>query len=231
MKIIALIPARGGSKRLPGKNIKLLGGMPLIAWTIKAALGSKSCVDVLVSTDNQEIADISIACGALVPWLRPPELATDTASSIDVATHALDAYERFYGAVDGLMLLQPTSPFRSVETIKRGIALFEESYGKRPIVSVSPALSHPAWCFKQTGDGMEPFLGWDELKNCSQDLKPAWVLNGALYLISTLQLRKGLMFLTPDSLPLYIENPLEAIDIDTSSDFARCESNLAAWPA
>jgi CMP-N,N'-diacetyllegionaminic acid synthase len=229
MRILALIPARGGSKRLPGKNIKLLGGIPLIAWTIKAALNSKCCVDVLVSTDDQETADVSAHYGALVPWLRPPELATDTASSVDVAIHALDAYEEIHGSVDGLMLLQPTSPFRRAETIKRGVILFEESYGTRPIVGVSPALSHPAWCFKQTVDGMEPFLGWDEVKNRSQDLQPAWILNGAFYLISTERLRKNLVFLTPDISPLIMDNSYEAFDIDTEDDFRRCEASLVTY--
>lgn len=228
MKILALIPARGGSKRLPGKNIKLLGGLPLIAWTIRAALESKCCVDVLVSTDEQEIADISLAYGASVPWLRPPELSSDTATSIDVALHALDAYEEAHGPVDGLMLLQPTSPFRSADTIKSGVTLFEANGGIRSVVGVSPAQSHPAWCFRTTADGMAPFLGWDQLKKRSQDLEPAWMLNGALYLISSERLRKDHTFLTPDTLPLVMDDASAAIDIDTASDFAQCEAVLSA---
>lgn len=230
MKILALIPARGGSKRLPGKNIKLLGGLPLIAWTIRSAQSSNCCVDVLVSTDDQEIADISLAYGASVPWLRPPELASDTARSVDVALHALDAYEKSHGPVDGLLLLQPTSPFRDAETIKSGVALFETNVGIRPVVGVSPAQSHPAWCFRTTADGMVPFLGWDVLKKRSQDLEPAFMLNGAFYLISPNRLRKENTFLTPDSLPLVMDDPSAAIDIDTASDFAQCEAALSATP-
>lgn len=227
MKILALIPARGGSKRLPGKNIKLLGGLPLIVWTIRAALESKCCVDVLVSTDDQEIADISLAYGASVPWLRPPELSSDTATSIDVALHALDAYEEAHGPVDGLLLLQPTSPFRTADAIKRGVALFDTTCGIRPVVSVSAAESHPAWCFRVSKDGITPFLGWNELKKRSQDLEPAWVLNGALYLISSDRLRKEQTFLTSDMLTLVMDEPCETMDIDTASDFTQCEAALS----
>ena len=119
LRLLAIVPARGGSKRLPRKNVLLLGGKPLIAWTIDAARDSGCFVDVLVSTDDAEIADRARAHGALVPWLRPPEFATDTARSIDVVLHALDWYERERGAVAGMMLLQPTSPFRTAGKIGR----------------------------------------------------------------------------------------------------------------
>jgi CMP-N,N'-diacetyllegionaminic acid synthase len=227
MKILALIPARGGSKRLPGKNIKPLGGLPLIAWTIRAAKTSNCCLDVLVSTDSQAIADISLAYGASVPWIRPSELATDEASSVDVALHALNAYEKSHGPVDGVLLLQPTSPFRTAETIKTGVALFESSQGIRPVVGLSPAQSHPAWCFRSTSDGMSPFLGWNVLSKRSQDLEPAWILNGAFYLISSDRLRKENSFLTSDTLPLLMDDPILGIDIDTASDFEKCERTLS----
>lgn len=227
MKILALIPARGGSKRLPGKNIKPLGGLPLIAWTIRAAKTSNCCLDVLVSTDSQAIADLSLAYGASVPWLRPAEFATDEASSVDVALHALNAYEKSNGTVDGLLLLQPTSPFRTAETIKTGVALFEKSLGIRPVVGVSPSQSHPAWCFRATSDGMSPFLSWDVMRKQSQDLEPAWILNGAFYLISSDRLRKENTFLTSDTLPLLMDDPILGIDIDTASDFEKCERTLA----
>ena len=113
MKILALIPARGSSKRLPGKNTKLLGGLPLIVWTIRAAKESGCCTQVMVSTDDPEIAAVARDFGAEVPWLRPPELATDTASSVDVALHAIANCGAGSHTIDGLLLLQPTSPFRS----------------------------------------------------------------------------------------------------------------------
>jgi len=228
VKILALIPARGGSKRLPGKNIKPLGGIPLIAWTIHAAKESGCCADVLVSTDDPAIASVAREHGASVPWLRPPELATDTASSIDVVIHAVDAYEGENGSVDGVLLLQPTSPFRTTDTIRRAVTLFHGGGARHPVVSVSPASSHPAWCFRQTGVGLEPFLGWPAAGQRSQDLEPAWMLNGSIYLISPHRLRAECSFLAPDTHPLLMTDGVEAIDVDTPSDFALCEATVQA---
>lgn len=226
MKILALIPARGGSKRLPGKNIKPLGGRPLIAWTIRAASDSGVCCAVQVSTDDPEIAEVATRYGARVPGLRPPELATDTAGSVDVALHALTLYESTHGPVDGLLLLQPTSPFRTAETIRSAVALFAQHQGDRPVVSLSPASCHPAWCFRNTASGMEPFLGWEVLGARSQDLEPAYMLNGAIYVISPLSLQTNRTFLTPDTLGLTLKDPDESIDVDTPEDFERCEQVL-----
>lgn len=228
MKILALIPARGGSKRLPGKNIKPLGGVPLIGWSIKTALASRCFADVLVSTDDQEIADVAIQQGASVPWLRPMVLASDTATSVDVVVHALDQWEHSNGQLDAVMLLQPTSPLRTMDSIQRALRLFESKGGQHPVVSVGPAASHPRWCFRMTPQGMEPFLGWQGLKDRSQDLEPAWTLNGSIYVIAPPRLRVTRSFLTPDTLPLTMEDPDESIDVDTLEDFERCEEALRA---
>ena len=228
MRILALIPARGGSKRLPGKNIKLLGGLPLIAWTIRAAFDSGCCKDVLVSTDNEQIAKTARQYGASVPWLRPPELATDTASSIDMTIHAVDTYENENGPIDGVLLLQPTSPFRSGGSIRHAVTLFSEGTGGHTVVSVSPASSHPAWCFRQTDAGIEPFLGWPAAGQRSQDLEAAWMLNGSIYLISPTRLRTERTFLAPDTKLLVMSDADESIDVDTQSDFALCEARVHA---
>lgn len=219
MRILALVPARGGSKRLPGKNIRLLGGKPLIAWSINVAKGIPAICDILVSTDDPVIAAICKEAGAMVPWLRPAELATDTASSIDVALHALDWYEAENGAVDGLLLLQPTSPFRTHKTISKAIALFEKEDGQYPVLSVSSASCHPAWCFRLDGQCMQPFLGWEDGKSRSQELDAAYMLNGAIYLIAPQVLRRCLSFLTTDSRPLVMGDSIEGIDIDTELDW------------
>ena len=219
MRLLALVPARAGSKRLPGKNIRLLGGKPLIVWSIEVAKSVAGICDVLVSTDDPAIAAVCEEAGALVPWLRPAELATDTASSVDVALHALGWYEAEKGAVDGLLLLQPTSPFRTRETILKAIALFEKEHGQHPVPSVSSASCHPAWCFRLDGQRIQPFLGWENGNMRSQDLEPAYMLNGALYLIAPNILRKNLSFLTADSRPLLMDNSIECIDIDTELDW------------
>lgn len=227
MKILALIPARGGSKRLPGKNIRKLGGLPLIAWSIRAARESGVCDEVVVSTDDPQIAEIASLHGAAVPGLRPAELASDVAGSVDVALQALELHEALHGNVDGLLLLQPTSPFRTAESIRRAVALFGGEAGRRPVVSLSPAASHPAWCFRVTQDGLSPFLGWEPISQRSQDLEPAWTLNGAIYLVPPGRLRTERSFFGVDALPMLMDDPREAIDIDTPADWVLAESALA----
>lgn len=221
-KILVLIPARGGSKRLPGKNIRLLGGKPLIAWTIDIVKDTPDICDILVSTDDLDIADVARAAGAYVPWLRPAELATDMASSVDVALHALDWYEGERGAVDGLLLLQPTSPFRRQETIDRGIQLFRQN-NHRSVIGVSPADSHPLWCFKIEGTKMRPFMEGGLLQR-SQDLPAAYVINGAFYLVTPNDLRRYRSFYNDTTLPLVINHPEESIDIDTEWDWKIAEA-------
>lgn len=222
MKILALIPARGGSKRLPGKNLRTLRNKPLIVWTIDAVSGVEGICDVLVSTDDSAIADAARNAGASVPWLRPSELATDTASSVDVALHALGRYERENASVDGLLLLQPTSPFRTRATIERGIAAFRQ-YGGRPVVGVTPAHPHPSWCFRLEGDRMTPFVADGGLQIRSQDLPPAYAVNGAFYLIRPADLRSRNTFFDEDIVPLIIDDPRENVDIDTAWDWTIAE--------
>ena len=187
MRILALITARGGSKRVPGKNIRPLGGRPLIVWSIDLARGIPEICDILVSTDDAEILEIARGAGALAPWLRPAELATDSAASVDVCLHALDWYEDARGKVDGLMLLQPTSPFRSRATVLRGIGLFRDNQ-RRSVLGVSRAASHPLWCFRINGNSLQPFIEGATTPSRSQDLPPAYATgctNPASYNVSS----------------------------------------------
>lgn len=226
MKILALVPARGGSKRIPKKNIRPLGGKPLIAWTIEVALGAPEIVDVLVSTDSPEIAQVARATNALVPWLRPPELSTDEATSIDVCMHALNWYENEKGSVDGLLLLQPTSPFRSTEDVRRCIEILK-SHPQQSVVSFSPAESHPMWCFSINGESIQPFIKVADRTIRSQDLPPAYVINGAYYAASPAYLRKKNGFIGADTVPLIMDEAEKAIDIDTEWDWMLAETLLA----
>ena len=212
MRILALIPARAGSKRLPGKNVRKLGGKPLITWSIDAVSGMPDIVDVMVSTDAPNIAEVAKNSGALVPWLRPDELASDTASSVDVAVHALDWYESEKGLVDGLLLLQPTSPFRTRETVSRGIKLFGER--KCSVIGVSEVQTHPARCFCIVGGTLNSFY-----KNETKDFQPAFAANGTFYLISPSALRKTKSFLEATTVPMIMESPRECLDIDTEWDW------------
>jgi N-acylneuraminate cytidylyltransferase len=226
LRILAVITARGGSKRLLAKNVRLLGTKPLVVWSVDVAKGVPDICDILVSTDDSVTAEVARNAGALVPWLRPAELASDTASSVDVCLHALNWYEGENGKVDGLLLLQPTSPFRSRRTVLRGIDLFR-SNERLPVVGVSPAASHPMWCFQIQGQTLRPFIDGAELRTRSQDLPPAYVVNGALYLIAPEDLRRLHSLVSDDALPLRIEEPQEAIDIDTERDWKMAEIFLA----
>lgn len=222
MRILALIAARAGSKRLPGKNMKLLGSKPLIVWSIDVAKNNPEICDILISTDDKAIAEICTEAGAYVPWLRSAELASDEASSVDVALHALDWYEAEKGVVDGLLLLQPTSPFRTRLTVRNGIELFK-AFNHQPVLGVSPSHEHPMWTLKRESDYLVPFMQEHGFGRRSQDLPPSYVVNGSFYLISPAELRIYRSFIGEKTIPLIIESPQEALDIDTEWDFKIAE--------
>lgn len=204
----------------------MLSGRPLFVWSIDVVRDAPHICDILVSTDDPNIADLARNAGALAPWLRPAELATDTASSVDVCLHALDWYESQNGKIDGLLLLQPTSPFRSRDTVSRGISLFRAS-NFRPVLGVSPAASHPMWCFRIIEQTLRPFIAGGGLHLRSQDLPEAFVVNGALYLVAPADLRNLRSFVSDDAVPLVINDPKESIDIDSEWDWRTAELVLA----
>jgi CMP-N-acetylneuraminic acid synthetase len=206
-----------------------LGGKPLIEWSIDVAKNNADISDVLVSTDDLAIAEVARRADALVPWLRPAELSTDSAASVDVCLHALDWYESARGKVEGLMLLQPTSPFRSRETVQRGIDLFRDN-SHRSVVAVSSAPSHPFWCLQVNGNSLRPFIEQEDVPMRSQELPPAYVMNGAFYLIRPDELRAGRSFRNDTTLPLTIEEPAECIDIDTEWDWKIAQMLAASQP-
>lgn len=225
MRILALVPARGGSKRIPGKNARPLGAKPLILWTIDAVRGLAGICDTLVSTDDGTLARMTEEAGALVPWLRPADLATDTATTVDVARHALDWYESERGSVDGLLLLQPTSPFRTRAALTRGLELFREHDG-RPVIGVSRAASHPSHCFRVERERLVAFVAGAPGRFLirSQDLPPAYVVNGSFYLVSPSDLRSRGSFFGDDMVPLISDDARDALDIDDEPDWARAEA-------
>ena len=225
MKILSLILARGGSKRLIGKNIRILGGKPLVVWSINVAKDIPEICDILVSTDDPAIAEVCRDAGTLVPWLRPSELATDTATSVDAALHALDWYETTKGAVDGLLLLQPTSPFRTKETVRKGIELFLK-HDQKVVLGVSPAHVHPTWSMKIEGEYLVPIVQRERLEPVSLPLPPAYVVNGSIYLISPAELRACRSFMPVKAVPLLSGSPQEELDIDTEFDFKMAEAML-----
>ena len=198
----------------------------MIVWSIDVAKGIPEICDILVSTDAPAISAVCTDAGALVPWLRPTELATDTASSVDVVLHALDWYEAEKGAVDGVLLLQPTSPFRTKETVRMGIELFR-THDQQPVLGVSPTHTHPMWTLKMENGLLVPFMHEHGFGTRSQDLPPAFVVNGSFYLMTPTVLRTLRSFVGPTTTPLVIASPPEDLDIDTEWDWAVAVAALA----
>ena len=214
---IAIIPARGGSKRLPNKNILPLAGKPLIVWTIETALDSQLFDMVLVSTDSQDIADVSMSAGATVPFLRPAELASDTASTNDVISHMVEWVEAQHGPVTKVTLLQPTSPLRDVDNIKEAMALYDEKQASA-VISVCE-LDHPIqYCNRLPSDrSMNGFIPVTANKR-SQDLEPYYRLNGAIYIFAR-RFVGALSEIYSDGAFAYVMDKNSSVDIDEQLDF------------
>jgi len=184
MKVLGIIPARGGSKGVPGKNIKHLAGKPLIAYSIDASKDS-GLSKLIVSTDDEQIADVARGLGADVPFLRPDFLASDTAKSLDVSRHALLTMEKCDNVqYDAIMLLQPTTPFRTTEDINQAIELLLANPDADSVISVVDVQGHHPARMKYLEEGIlidPPFCEAYENQN-RQELRPMYIRNGAIYL-------------------------------------------------
>jgi CMP-N,N'-diacetyllegionaminic acid synthase len=186
MKTLAIIPARGGSKGIPRKNIAMLDENPLIFYTIKAALESESLTDIVVSTDDKEIADISAELGALVPFIRPLHLSTDEAESAPVIDHTLKFMEEKRGfKYDAIMMLQPTSPLRKSTHINEALALFGSQSCDSLVSIVSVGANHPLRMKLLEGNKLTNYVDqgfWNMMPR--QSLPKVFIRNGSIYLIS-----------------------------------------------
>ena len=217
MKILALITARKNSKRVPKKNLKVLGNKSLIEWTIKSIKKVSEICDIIISTDDKKVAKIAINSGIQVPWMRPKKLATDSASSVDVAIHALNWYEKNIQKVDGILLLQPTSPFRRRESIQKGLNMYKK-YAFKKVLGVTKLKHNPLYIFQNNNNNLKEILT-KENKRHLKKTKNFYFLNGSFYLISPKELRKNKSFFKGTSKPLIINSEKEALDIDTYWDF------------
>lgn len=226
MEILAIIPARGGSKGLPRKNILSLYGKPLIAHSICAALDSKYINRVIVSTEDEEIARIARAYGAQIPFMRPMELAGDKTSGMEPILHTLEKlseYERYYP--DITVLLQPTSPLRTVKHIDDAVTLFLDHMQEfDSLISVTP-LEHPVlWNKVMYVDGkLEDDIQHEHKKAQNrQDILEIYRLNGAIYIAKTDSLMQAKDFEMERTMGYRMEIK-DSVDIDTQLDFEWAE--------
>lgn len=222
MKPLFIIPARGGSKSIPGKNIKPLAGKPLMAYSIEAALEVADTPErVLVSTDSKEIAAVARHFGVLEPYMRPAQLATDTASTQDVLLDAMAEAERRGVDYDCVVLLQPTSPLRTPDDIRRTLAQWNPDIDMA--VTVRPAPANPYYdLFETNQDGFLRQSKGDGTLTRRQDAPPAWQLNGAVYVMTPESLRRQPIGRMMRRRP--VEMPSErSLDLDTLLDWKICE--------
>ena len=220
-EILAIIPARGGSKGIPRKNIRLLARKPLIAYSIEASLKSKYIDRVVVSTEDEEIAEISKRYEAEVIE-RPKEVARDDSPTIDAIFHALEVLkaEENYEP-DIAILLQPTSPLRNAEDIDSAIELFLNA-DCESVVSVCEFKHSPYWCFVIEGGYLKSLFGDEYLRRRRQDLEKVYMPNGAIYISTPENLRIYKSFYCPRTIP-YIMPPERSIDIDNEVDLMLAE--------
>ena len=213
-KVLALIPARGGSKGLPGKNILPVGGRPLLAWSVDAARAARSVDRVVLSSDDDAIMAAARACGCEVPFVRPAALASDAATTIDVVMHALDALPGY----DLIVLLQPTSPLRTAADIDAACERLASS-GAPACVSVSLVDQSPYWMYR-LGDNQSlvPVVEAPPGVTRRQDLPAVYALNGAVYVADTAWLRQARTFITRATVA-HVMPAERSIDIDTIADF------------
>lgn len=224
MADLFLIPARGGSKGIPGKNIRPLNGKPLILYTIEAARGIANDEDICVSTDSEEIRAVCESYGLKVPFLRPAELATDTSGSREVILHALDFYEKQGKHYDRVVLLQPTSPFRTSNHIKEAMELWRP--GIDMVVGVKQAATNPYYtAFEKDSEGYLHISKGHGLYTRRQDVPEVVEYNGAIYIISTDSIRKEALGSFAHRIP-YEMSREASVDIDTPIDWIIAEAML-----
>ncbi len=230
MKVLGIIPARGGSKGIPGKNIKLLGGKPLIQYTIEAALQSEMLERIIVSTDSQSIATVAKQLGADVPFIRPMELAQDDTPTLPVIQHALKWLEQRGQQYDAVCLLQPTTPFRPVGFIDQAIEGFKQS-GADSLVSVLPvpAEYNPHWTFEPNERGfLKIATGEKQIIPRRQELPSAYIRDGAIY-ITKVQVIVELNSLYGNLIDFIVSEESTHVNLDTLDDWERALELHSLW--
>lgn len=232
-KILWLVPARGGSKGIPGKNLRLVGGLPLVARAVRGCLEAAAQVTndehvVLCSTDSEEIAAVARRWGASVPFLRPAELSTDVAASIDVVLHAIDWFAGRFGAEpDTVVLVQATSPLTRASDLAGAFRLHAD-HQNDPVASVSDA-AHSVWSFRVEAGYLTPLSSSAETTR-RQDSAGIVGLNGAVYVATPAFLRKHRAFVVGGLSRPFLMPSRDSVDVDAEEQIAVCESLLKARP-
>jgi N-acylneuraminate cytidylyltransferase/CMP-N,N'-diacetyllegionaminic acid synthase len=222
--MIAIIPARGGSKGIPRKNIRDLAGKPLIVWTIETVLGCKNIEEAIVSTDDAEIADVARAYGGHVPFMRPKELSEDGSPAIDAYLYTVDRLvHEGSKKLDAFAVFLPTSPLREVKDIESALAIFE-SRNADSVVSVVQNLHPPEWAKRIEASGVLHEYFPDFKSNLNrQDYPHSFVPNGSIYVFKTTFLRSKRTYYSKNTYA-YVMPKERSIDIDDEYDLA-----LAEW--
>jgi CMP-N,N'-diacetyllegionaminic acid synthase len=218
---LGIIPARGGSKRIKRKNLALLAGKPLLVYTIEAALAARRLTRVMVSTEDPEIAAVAKQSQAEVPFLRPPELAQDYSTSLQVIKHVLDTLGREGAVFDGVALLQPTSPFRTGKHIDAAIERFEKTAADT-VTSVCAAEEHPFYAWKLAEEGeLTSFISLECQTMDRRDLPPVYFENGAIYVCARSALDQDCLY--GQKVISYQMSRFDSVDIDTPLDLQWAE--------
>lgn len=226
MKFLAVIPARGGSKGVPKKNIKLLGKKPLIEYTINDAKNSKLLTEIVVSTDDQEIAIEAEIAGCKPPFIRPDEFAQDTSTSLELVQHAIAFFESQNIFFDAVCLLQPTNPFRGKGFIDEAIQKFISSKSDS-LISVLP-IPHefnPHWAFEEDETGLlQIATGEKNIITRRQELPKTFFRDGSVYITKTAVVKNGSLY--GESIAYIENNPQFHVNIDTMEDWEKAEKLL-----
>jgi len=221
-EVLAIIPARGGSKGVPSKNTRLLCGKPLIAYTVEEALKSRHISRTIVSTDSADIARVARKCRAEVPFLRPAELAQDDTPMLPVVKHAVSFMEANGYHPEIVVLLQPTSPLREARHIDQAVDKLMET-GADCVVSICPEKHPPQWLFTLADGVLKPLF--DEKIELRQQSQGVYRLNGAVYVMKRDAVMQAEAILSGDTRAIVMP-PEASVDIDTELDFKLAEALL-----
>jgi N-acylneuraminate cytidylyltransferase len=233
MNVVAFIFARGGSKGLPGKNIRLLGGKPLIAWSIEHALAVSRNSRVIVSTDSAEYAELARSLGAEAPFLRPAEISGDRSTDYDFIAHALDSLEAEEGEPDYLVHIRPTTPLRDPQLIDDAVAAFIAAPDATALRSVQEMPESAYKTFEIAVGGQLKRLGadntdLDSANNARQQFPSTYQANGYVDVLSTAFIRKAKLIHGNHVIPFVTPT---VVEVDTEDDFAHLEFQLTQMPS